>query len=134
MIQTNAREHKSANLKAVSELIEAAVKTDKPDMIVLPEQFDILAGSKEKIAAAEVVPGGPAYELCRMAAIKHHVAIHAGSFTEYADARRAYNTTVVFDRQGKEIAKYRKIHLFDVTTPDGSVYAFTAMVRSSVAI
>ena len=30
---------------------------------------------------------------------------------------RIHNTTVVFNREGEEIARYRKIHLFDVTTP-----------------
>jgi nitrilase len=43
---------------------------------------------------------------------------------------RFFNTTVVFDPSGKEIARYRKIHLFDVTAPDGTVYNESAVVGS----
>ena len=53
-------------------------------------------------------------------AAKHRVFIHAGSIMERIEGdERIHNTTVVFDRKGDEIARYRKIHLFDVTTPDG---------------
>ena len=43
---------------------------------------------------------------------------------------RIHNTSVVFNRQGEEIARYRKIHLFDVTTPDGAAYKESATVKA----
>ena len=46
-----------------------------------------------------------------------------------ADGERLSNTTVVFDRQGREIALYRKIHMFDVTTPDGASYRESAVFK-----
>jgi nitrilase len=33
-----------------------------------------------------------------------------------------HNTSVVFNRSGEEIARYRKIHMFDITAPDGTKY------------
>ena len=42
-----------------------------------------------------------------------------------ADGDAIYNTTVVFDRDGRELARYRKLHLFDITTP---------MARSSASL
>ena len=37
-----------------------------------------------------------------------------------------FNTTVAFDPNGTEIARYRKIHLFDIVTPDGAGYRESA--------
>ena len=39
---------------------------------------------------------------------------------------KLFNTTVVFDPDGTEIARYRKIHLFDIVTPDGRDYRESA--------
>ncbi|NJN00873.1 MAG: EAL domain-containing protein, partial [Aquincola sp.] len=50
--------------------------------------------------------------------------LHAGSIVEKIPGdQRNHNTTVVFNREGKEIAKYRKIHLFDVKLADGTELA-----------
>jgi nitrilase len=44
-------------------------------------------------------------------------------------AAQVYNTTCVFNREGKEVARYRKIHMFDITGPDGKQYNESASVR-----
>ena len=68
-------------------------------------------------------------------AAKHRVFIHAGSIMERIEGDgRIYNTTVVFNRAGEEIARYRKIHLFDVTTPDGAFYKESAKVKAGDAV
>ena len=57
--------------------------------------------------------------MARRQAVKHRIFVHAGSIMEKIDGEeRIHNTSVVFNREGEEIARYRKIHLFDVTTPD----------------
>jgi nitrilase len=128
LIQMNSTDDKPANLAQARALIEQAVALEKPDWIGLPEVFDFLGGSREqKFAAAEILREGPAYRLCRELAARHGVFIHAGSFLERnPDGESLSNTTVVFDRAGREIALYRKIHLFDVTTPDGAAYRESA--------
>ncbi|MEE0954935.1 MAG: nitrilase-related carbon-nitrogen hydrolase [Eubacterium sp.] len=40
--------------------------------------------------------------------------LSAGSIPECDDAGHIYNTAFVFDREGKEIACHRKMHLFDI--------------------
>ena len=99
--------------------------------MLLPEQFDWAGGSKaEKLANAETLPGGPAYAMARGQAIKHRIFVHAGSIMERIDGEsRIHNTSVVFNREGEEIARYRKIHLFDVMTPDGTAYKESATVK-----
>jgi nitrilase len=37
-----------------------------------------------------------------------------------------YNTSIVFDRKGDELARYSKIHLFDAILPDGLEYKESA--------
>ncbi|MGH6943357.1 MAG: carbon-nitrogen hydrolase family protein, partial [Geminicoccaceae bacterium] len=54
-------------------------------------------------------------------AARHRIVLHGGSLIEQ-DGDQIFNTTVVFDRDGRELARYRKLHLFDITTPDGKEY------------
>ena len=51
--------------------------------------------------------------------------MHGGSIGELA-GDKLYNTTIVFSPAGIELARYRKIHLFDITTPDGQGYRESA--------
>ena len=97
----------------------------------MPEQFDWAGGSKvDKLGNAESFPGGPAYAMARGQAIKHRIFVHAGSIMEKIEGEdRIHNTSVVFNREGEEIARYRKIHLFDITAPDGAAYKESATVK-----
>jgi nitrilase len=49
------------------------------------------------------------------------VTIHAGSIVE-KHGNSFFNTTIVFGPDGSDIARYRKIHLFDVDVPGGASY------------
>ena len=132
LIQMNSINDKAANIAAARGLIERAIGEEGPDWILLPEQFDWAGGVKgDKARNAEALPGGPAYSMAQELAAKHRVFIHAGSLMERIEGEeRIHNTTVVFDRKGDEIARYRKIHLFDVTTPDGLAYRESATVKA----
>lgn len=130
-IQMNSGQDKAANLAAAHRLAEVAVAADRPDMLVFPETFTSLGGTREtRRANAEALPattgpyagdGGDAYTMLRTLAKDHGVFVHGGSFLE-RDGDDYFNTTIAFDRQGLELARYRKIHLFDVTTRDGVSY------------
>ncbi|MYN13937.1 carbon-nitrogen hydrolase family protein [Pusillimonas sp. TS35] len=136
LIQTNSGADRAANLDQAARLMEAAVQADHPDLIILPEYFDFYAGEKEgKLTLAEDAPGGSAYTRMRDFAIRHKVWVHAGSLVERipGDAR-VYNTTVVFDREGREVARYRKINMFDIVAPDGTQYRESATVKPGTEI
>lgn len=123
VIQMNSQENKGANLEQARRLIEQAVSEERPDLIVLPEMFTCLANDDSvRRAAGEKIPGGEAWTMLRDLALKHRVVIHGGSILETADGDKLFNTTCVFDRDGKELARYRKIHLFDIESPDGKSY------------
>ncbi len=136
LVQMNSISDKAANIAAARALIERAVAQEAPDWVLLPEQFDWAGGVKgDKAANAEVLPGGPAYSMAQELAAKHRIFIHAGSIMEKISGdERIHNTSVVFNREGEEIARYRKIHLFDVTTPDGAAYRESATVKAGEAV
>ncbi|HEY1941954.1 MAG TPA: nitrilase-related carbon-nitrogen hydrolase, partial [Roseiarcus sp.] len=136
LVQMNSINDKAANIAAAKALVERAVAEEAPDWVLLPEQFDWAGGVKgDKAKNAEVLPGGPAYSMAQELAAKHRIFIHAGSIMERIEGdERIHNTSVVFNREGEEIARYRKIHLFDVTTPDGASYKESATVKAGEAV
>ncbi|HZU63857.1 MAG TPA: carbon-nitrogen hydrolase family protein, partial [Novosphingobium sp.] len=126
---------KPANLAAIEAAIADAVMRDRPDWLQLPEHCEWLGGSGGAPAVAEAATGGPTWQLLSQAARRHRVWIHGGSFYEQTGVPgRVYNTTVVFDRDGVERARYRKIHMFDVTTADGASYHESATVDRGSAV
>jgi predicted amidohydrolase len=136
LIQMNSVSDKAANIAAATRLIERAVAEEGPDWICLPECFDFMGADRAaKFAAAEKLPDGPAYSAMQALAAKHRVFIHAGSILEKPQGgERIHNTTIAFGRDGGEIARYRKIHMFDVTTPDGAQYRESASFAPGEAI
>jgi nitrilase len=121
-LQMNTQDDKAANIRQAIALIDAAVAAEQPDLVVLPETFTYMGGTVEsRRANAETFPEGEGYQAMQAQARKHGIFLHAGSMTEAA-GEKCYNTTLVFDRSGKEIARYRKIHLFDVEVPGGMSY------------
>lgn len=134
VVQMSPGHDKAANISQAERLCEAAIAEDRPDIIALPEIWTCLGGSRQdKFNSAEALPGpgsneagGAAYEFLRGLARRHRIHVHGGSIGEAAGEGRLANTTVVFDPAGAEIARYRKIHLFDITAPDGKEYKESA--------
>lgn len=134
VVQMNPGSAKADNIAQAEGLIDAAVVADRPEILVLPEVWTCMGGNRAaKQAAAEELPapgteaaGGAAYEFLRRKARQHGVFVHGGSILE-AHGDRLYNTTVAFDPTGRELARYRKIHLFDIITPDGTGYRESAI-------
>lgn len=136
LIQMNSVSDKASNVAAARALIERAVAEERPDWVLLPEVFDWQGGTQaDKQAASETIPDGPASAMCRELARKHGVWIHAGSILERIPGdERIHNTTVVFNRKGEEVVRYRKIHLFDIVTPDGVAYRESATIKPGDAV
>ena len=133
VIQMNPGADKEANLAQAARLIDGAVSADRPDIVSLPEIWTCLGGDRgTKWTQAEELPvlgsnlpGGLAYEFLRRAARRHRIHVHGGSIGERA-GEKLFNTTIAFDPEGAEVARYRKMHLFDITAPDGTGYRESA--------
>jgi predicted amidohydrolase len=129
LAQLNSRQNKEANLAAAGEAVAKLAK-DRVDLVLLPEVFNFHGLDDAYAEAAEPIPG-PSTEWARGQARKHSIFLHCGSFAERrrddrGSGDRVYNTSLVFDRTGTEVARYSKIHLFDATTPDGLEYKESA--------
>ena len=134
LIQMNSQDDKAANLKQAERFVTAAVEDEHPDLVILPELFTYMSGDVEgSRVAAEIFPDGEAYNLMRRLAARLEVTLHAGSMLENDDGKY-YNTSVVFDRDGAELARYRKIHLFDIVTPGGESYRESDVMDRGVDI
>ncbi|HEV3105699.1 MAG TPA: carbon-nitrogen hydrolase family protein [Trinickia sp.] len=115
MVSTPDRER---NLDQAAQLIAEAAG-DGAQLVLLPEYFCFM-GHKEtdKLAIRESYGDGPIQRFLADAARRHRVWVIGGTLplavTEPApDASRVLNTTLVFDPEGNEKARYDKIHLFN---------------------
>lgn len=132
VVQMNQGSDKAANIDQARRLIEGAVAADRPDMVSLPETWTNLGGGRDaRFAAAETLPepggtGGAAYEFLREVARANRIHVHGGSIIE-AGGEKLFNTSLLFGPDGQEIARYRKVHLFDITAPDGTGYRESAL-------
>src|SRR5688500_7520495 len=125
-VQMCSSDDLQTNLRRARELAaEAAGKG--ANLIVLPECFAFL-GRKEgdKMAFAEALDEarpGPILATLQEIATKHNAFVVGGGLPERVpgDEKRAYNTALMVGSDGRMIAAYRKIHLFDVDIPGGAV-------------
>jgi predicted amidohydrolase len=117
-IQMLASEDKEANLReAESRIREAASRGAK--VVALPEVFNWRGDKAEEKKNAESISGRTADHMARLAR-ELGLYLLAGSFLEeIPEARKCYNTSLWFGPDGKLLARYRKIHLFDVNIERG---------------
>lgn len=65
---------------------------------------------------------GEARQFFSELAKKHHIYLNCGSVTEHIEGSKPANTSYLFAPDGSCIARYRKLHLFDVAVEDGPVF------------
>ena len=115
-IQMNAGPDKPANLERAERLVRVGAARGA-NLVALPEVFNWRGKRNEQAAAAETLDG---QSLTLMSRLARELQIHivAGSITEQvAGDSRCYNTSALIGPDGKQLAVYRKIHLFDVDLP-----------------
>lgn len=121
LIQTNPGADKAANVNQAVEMVRSAAEAGAT-LVALPEAFMYRGSDVEhRMSNAETMPG-PLSE--QLASLSEELGIYllAGSYPELPgpddapleDDRRTYNTSQFFGPTGELLAKYRKIHMFDV--------------------
>ncbi|MGZ4864057.1 MAG: nitrilase-related carbon-nitrogen hydrolase [Halobacteriota archaeon] len=98
----------------VNHAVALTEKTDA-DLIVLPELFAHCRNFK----AGERIPGRTTEIFGRLAREKG-CYILMGSILEEGDNNQKFNTSVLINRRGRIVAKYRKIHLFSCNSKEKS--------------
>lgn len=105
----------SENLRAAGALMAKAA-AQGAELIVLPENFALMAASdQERTAAGELDGSGPIQDFLADKAQTLRVWIVGGTVPVLAGHGRVYARSAVYDPRGARVAFYDKIHLFDVT-------------------
>ena len=101
------------NLATAGRLIAEAAAAGA-QLVALPEYFPLIGASDaDRLAARETDGSGPIQDFLAAAAQKHGLWLVGGSIPLQADdAARLRNSCLVYDPQGRRVARYDKIHLF----------------------
>jgi predicted amidohydrolase len=121
VIQMTTSPDVQANLAIARGLLERA-HTQGAVLAALPENFAIM-GRKEadKVAVAEIAGEGPIQAFLGHTARELGMWIVGGTIPirDEAEPERVAAASLVFDERGRNVARYDKIHLFDVDLPTG---------------
>ncbi|QBL88809.1 carbon-nitrogen hydrolase family protein [Burkholderia pseudomallei] len=118
MVSTPDRER---NLAEAGRLIADAAASGAR-LVLLPEYFCFMGHQDtDKLALAETYRDGPIQRFLAERAKAHGIWVIGGTLPLKApEPSRVLNTTLVFDPQGREAARYDKIHLFNFEKGDES--------------
>ncbi len=115
-IQMHSTGDKAANVARAVELVEQAAERGA-QLAVLPEFFNCLANFETILAAAEPIPG-PTSEAMSQLAARLKITLLAGSICQQSDQTgKGQNASLLFGPDGRLLAHYNKIHLFDICLP-----------------
>src|SRR3990170_1201577 len=114
LCQMQSGEDVEENVRVAEELLDGAADGGA-DLAALPEVFTYHGGARGRREAAEPIPG-PTTERLEGRAGRHRMWILGGTLHE-RDGDAVHNTSVLIDRDGELVARYRKIHLFDADIP-----------------
>jgi deaminated glutathione amidase len=108
----------TAALAAIAEARSAGA-----DYVLTPEMTNIIESKRERLMAAIVdEERDPTLAALREAARKHAIYVHIGSLAVKASPDKAANRSFLIDRSGEVVARYDKIHMFDVDLAGGESY------------
>ncbi len=129
-IQMTSKPDLEKNLIEAEEFIELAVRRGA-ELVGLPENFAFLGKEEDKLAKAAAI--APRVEkFLKTMAQRFQITILGGGFPipVEGNANKAYNTAILIDPSGLEVARYQKVHLFDVNVPDGNTYHESSTVMA----
>ena len=119
-IQMSTVADKMENVRTVKAYLEK-IKDENPDFVILPEMFCCPYQTENFPVYAEE-EGGPIWQQLSAYAKQYGVYLIGGSMPEKDAEGNVYNTCYVFDREGKQIGKHRKVHLFDIDVKGGQTF------------
>lgn len=114
-IQMTSGDKVAKNLQQAEELIAKAVSA-KAKLLVLPEMFPIIGKTEfEKMQVSEAEGVGPIQNFLSNQAAKNKVWIVGGTIPLLTkDPTKVRSACLVYNDEGKQVARYDKIHMFDV--------------------
>lgn len=122
LVQMRSGRTPAVNLDIVVALIREA-RNQGADYVQTPEMTNIMELSREKLLAA-IVPEehDPCLAAFRDLARERSLFLHVGSLAIRVSPDRAANRSFLIDPNGEIVARYDKIHMFDVDLANGESY------------
>lgn len=122
MIQMRSGLQPGANIDAAIRYVGDA-KSAGAEYVLTPEMTNILAANREQLFAAAVDEEADAsLATLREVARKLGIYVHIGSLAVRISPDRAANRSFLIDPKGDILARYDKIHMFDVDLAGGESY------------
>jgi predicted amidohydrolase len=122
LVQMRSGLDPAVNLDVASKLIGDA-KAGGAEYVLTPEMTNIMEIRRERLFAAIVTEeADPSLAGFRELARKLAIHIHVGSLAIKLPGERAANRSFLIDRAGEIVARYDKIHMFDVDLANGESY------------
>lgn len=116
IVQNSVFQEIADTLNHIEDLLDKQEK-DNIDLIVFPEMFTT-PYQHDAFDQYRQTKTGPVSMFLSRIAKRYHAYVIGGS-VPYLDQETLYNTTFVYEPKGEVIGRYDKIHLFEVTYPDG---------------
>jgi predicted amidohydrolase len=118
-----------ANLESVRRMTREAARNGAR-FVLTPEYALMMDGSgrtmRERALAAD---GAPALAALQSLALEARVWLLVGSLTLKTDGDRIANRSYLLDADGRVVAAYDKIHMFDCVLPDGKAIRESSAYR-----
>lgn len=114
LVQMKVAADKAENVSHGREMIRRAAK-EGTDLVILPEMFCCPYANESFVQNGEPA-GGMVWTEMSKAAAENGVYLIAGSMPE-REGDKLYNTSFVFDPDGRQLARHRKAYLFDINVP-----------------
>jgi deaminated glutathione amidase len=122
LVQMRSGVDPQANLASTLASVEAAAQAGA-GYVLTPEMTNIMEIKREKLfAAISDEERDPTLAALRAAARKLSIFVHIGSLAVKVSADKAANRSFLIDRRGDVVARYDKIHMFDVDLANGESY------------
>ncbi len=122
-VQMTSGTEVGANLERAAQLVAEAARAGAR-LVVLPENFALMpAHERERLQAAEVDGSGRVQDFLASQARSHGVWIVGGTIALQArQPNKVRAACLVIDDRGERVARYDKMHLFDVELESGEQY------------
>lgn len=111
---------KQANLATAAAYAAKAAEAGA-DLVILPEMFNCPYSNDSFPVYAEP-EGGESHQFLSELANRLGIWLVAGSIPERTVDGKLRNTSFVFDRLGRQVAKHSKMHLFDIDVEGGQKF------------
>jgi predicted amidohydrolase len=113
LIQMTSSTSVESNLMFVEQAMQQAYE-EEVSLVSLPENFACMGFNDDKFRIAEHYGQGPIQEKISQLARRFKLWVIAGTIPIKTAGAKVRSTSIVFDSHGQQVARYDKIHLFDV--------------------